>query len=314
MKKKNFIFLIVIIITVMFSGCPDQEQKQQQGDTQKSSNEGQSNEEQKKDSTKLKKIDGDVQKMLAMFSGIPEEKLQKEEGQGQQQESQGSDQQGGQSGQSEGNQSEQGSQTGSQQSQSSGQQQEAQTNNKQKEKSILVTQEPIKWEQALMDVQKIHMQWNDYMPQAAKDGVSKNNIDIFDNTLNQLTNLIIMKKKEEAVISANNLAFSLINFWVYYKVDFPIDVLKLKYHIRNIIFFSAVNKWDIVSQNYNLTKSLFQTLRATSEKEQQEKINKIDFSLLDLEKVIKMKDYPLIRLKGKLVLDNLSELEKKNEE
>jgi len=298
MKKNKFTLLTIILFMLILSGCMGQEEQQPQQQTQKPANQ-----EKEKDSTKLKKIQDDVEAMIAMLSGIPVIELKKSE----EQDSQGGGEQSGQS------QDQQGGQSGTQQSQGSGQQQGNQQNKPEK-KSILINEIQVNWVQALKDVQKIHIEWSDYIAQAAKDGVSKNNIDSFDNTLNQFTNLIIMKKKEEAVIYANNLTLSLINFWGYYKIDFPIDVLKIKYFIRNVIFYSAVNKWDKVIENYNLAKTLFQTLRATSEKEQQEKINKIDFAIQELEKVIKMNDYPLIRLKGKIAIDNLKEMEKKKEE
>jgi len=305
MKKPINKFAVVALIVILFllSGCMEQKQNQQSGQQKPQA------EEQKKDSTKLKKMQDDVEAMIAMFSGIPmiELKKQEEEGQGQQSS--------GQSGQSD-QQSQQssGGTSGSQQGQGTTGQQQGTQQSKTEGKSILQKEMPVSWEQALKDVEKIHIEWNDYIAQAAKDGVSKNNIDSFDNTLNKFTNLIIMKNKEEALISANSLTYSLINFWAYYKSDVPPDVLKLKYFVRNVIFYSAVNKWDKVIENFNAGKSLFQAIRATSEKEQQEKVNKIDFSIQELEKVIKIKDYPLIRLKGKLLIDNLKEMEKKEGE
>jgi len=293
--------MALICLSILLSGCMDQKQ------TQQSEQKKPQEEEQKKDSTKLKKIQDDIEAMIAMFSGIPviELKKQEEQGQGGQQEQ--SSQSGGQSQQSEGI-------TGSQQGQGTTSQQQGTQQSKTEKKSILQKEAPVNWEQALKDVEKIHIEWNDYIAQAAKDGVSKNIIDSFDNVLNQFTTLIIMKKKEEAMISANNLAFSIINFWGYYKTDVPPDILKLKYFIRNVIFYSAVSKWDKVLENFNAGKSLFQTIRATSKKEQLEKVNKIDFAIQELERVIKIKDYPLVRLKGKLLIDNLKEMEKKEGE
>lgn len=310
MKKKYLVLILIILIPLVFTGCPDQKEDKNQKQSEKPQAE-----EQKKNPEKLKKLQDDIEAMISMLSGIPVIELKKQEQeQGKEQQSQGGQGQGGQSEDSEqggGQQSQQGGQS-SQQGQGSGQQSSQQ--NKSQIKSLLQKEMPVNWEQAMKDVQKIHIEWNDYVSEAAKNGVSKSNIDNFENTLNKFTNLILNKKKDEASIYANSLLFSLINFWSYYKLDYPIDVLRLKCLIRNVILYSAVSKWDKVMENFNLSKALIQTLRAASEKEQQEKVNKVDFAIMDLEKAVKINDYPLIRLKGKLVIDNLSDMEKKKEE
>lgn len=316
MKKSvnKLLLVITILIPLLFCGCPDEEQQQQQQPSKTQS------EQEDKDSTKLKKIQDDIEAIIEKLSGIPQQELKKQEEEEQKAVQEGGGGEEGQSNQGQqGNQNSQNGQQGGQEMQG-GQQQggEASQGMDQQQgaqqKSLIQKQKPVEWETVFKDTQKLHVEWNEYIAQAAKDGVPKNSIDSFGNTLIQFTNFIIMKKKEEAVINANNLLFSLINFWSHYDSKIPPDVMKLKYFIRNVIFYSAVNKWDKVNENINAGKTLFQTLRATADKEQQEKINKIDFSIQEIEKVIKMHDYPLIRLKGKIVTDNLKELEKKDEE
>lgn len=317
-KAKLVIYILMLCMSIVFSGCPGKEQGEENNQTSQK-------EENKKDPSKLKELQGSIESMFAMLTGIPEKDLksvQKEEEQKSKQQSQQGGEQSGQQGQSGSQQGEQeGGQQGEQSSQQNSQKQtsigsQQKSKKAQKDgtnKSILETTIEVDWEKALKDVQKIHLLWNEYMVQAAKYEVAKIYIDKFDSTLNQLTNLIIMRKKEEAAIKTNDLNFLLIDFWAVYDKKSSPELMKLKFLVRNIILYASAKKWDKAAENYNLAKNSLQTVRAVSKKEEQDKINSLDFSILEMEKVIKVKDYPLTRLKGKLVIDNINEIEKKEE-
>lgn len=284
-KRCNILFFLCIIaFALLFYGCSGSDQQQQPKQ--------QAGEENQKKPDKLKEIEGNVEAMIGMLSGVPNEPAKNQQ--------QGGQQDGQQDGQQQG-----GGQQGSQQ-QGGGQQQGTQP----EQKALLEPKPDVNWEQALKDVEKIHTQWNDYVSQAAKDGVPKNNIDGFSNTLNDLTNQIGSKNRTGALLAANNLNLHLSNFWTIYDSKVPPDLKRLKHYLRNTIYYSDLLEWNKVEESMNIAKNLFQTIRATASKEKQDPINKIDFSIQELEKVVKQKNPPLIKLKGKLALDNLMEMEK----
>ena len=265
-KFRLFIIFLIICITIVSSGCSSSNQQQGQSQPQPQENE--------KKPDKLKEIEGNVEAMIGMLSGVPNEpaKAQQESGQ-----SQGGQQSGGQ---------------------------------QPAEKGLLEPKTKVNWEQALKDVEKIHTQWNDYISISAKDGVPKNSIDAFSNSLNELTNQIGAKNGTGALLAANNLNFYLASFWMVYDSKVPPDLKRLKYHLRNTIYYADLIKWIKVEENLNVGKSLFESIKTTAPEEKQEAVNKLDFSVQELEKVVKAKNPPLIKLKGKLTIDNLQELEK----
>ena len=273
------------MFSFIINGCSSNNQQQGQ--------EQQSSQENKKDSDKLKKIETNVESMIAMLSGIPNKPEEEQE----------EEQEGGQ---------QQGSQ---QQSQQTGQQGNQQSNQQatQQPKGLLQPKPEVNWEEALKSVEKTHTQWNDYAAQAAKDGISKNNIDAFSTALNELTNHIGAKDRAQSMLASNILYLHLTNFWTLYDSKIPPDLKKLKYYIRNVMYYSDMSEWPKAESNFNLCGNLFESIRATTVKDQQEAINKVDFSIQELKRVVMHKNAPLIKLKGKLALDNILSLEKELE-
>ena len=307
MGKNNFskkvAFVLILMISFIFSGCPDSNQEQSQ-------NQPQSKKEEKKPD-KLKKIEESIEAMIGMLGGIPTA-AEEEKQQNQQQGQQGA-QQGGQQGsdQAQGGQQAQGEQKKQGAQQQGGQQGGQQAG--QQEKPLMETKPQVNWMEAFKNIEDIHKQWNDYIAQAAKDGVSKSNIDGFGNTLDDLTGYIGLKYREPAILSANSLTLYIANFWSSYDGKVPPDIKRLKHYIRNIIYYSYIPDWSKTEKSINISKSLFQSIRTSSDKEKQDLINKVDYSIQELERVLKRKNPSLIKIKGKLVVDNIMELEKQME-
>lgn len=276
MKNTSRITLLLVFLFVcILAGCTNS------GQQQPPQGQGAGKEEKKPD--KLKEIEANVDAMIGMLSGVENEPAKQQQQQKEQQQQQ--------------------------QQQQGGGQQNAQIG-KPEDKGLLEPKPEVNWPVALKDVEKIHVQWNDYISQAAKDGVSKNNIDGFSNSLNEFTNEISLKNRTAALLAANSLNLHLSNFWMVYDSEVPPDLKRLKYYIRNVIYYSDMSEWVKTEENMNRSKNIFQSIRTTASKEKQEQINKIDFAIQELEKVVKQRNAPLIKLKGKLAVDNLVDFEK----
>lgn len=278
-KKSNIILIAVTMaFSVAFYGCSGGGQTQPPAQQQSGQSE--------KNPEQLSKLESEVDSMIGMLSGVPNEPEKKLEQKIQSEQQKKSQQSGGQ--------------------QQGGQQQENQAG----PKALLQPKPEVSWEQALINAEKIHTQWNDYVAKAAKDGVSKSNIDGFSTMLNQLTVEIGSKNRTAAILAANNMSLQLANFWMLYDSKVPPDLKRLKHYVRNTIYYSDLLEWTKVDSSMNYSKDIFQGIRTTANKDKQDMINKVDFSIQELERVVKGKNPPLIKLKAKLVLDNLDALEK----
>ncbi len=302
-KPTKALLLITLICVLVSAGCSNT--NQQQVPQQQSAG------QEKKNPDKLREIETNVEAMIGMLSGVPQQPVEPRPDIGRQteggQQDQGSQQTKGGEEQSGANNQE-GSEQDQQKAQMGGQ-----LGGLEGQTALLEPKPLVNWPAAMNDAEKIHIQWNEYISQAAKDGISKNNIDGFSGILNNLTSHIGSKNRAQALLEANNLNLQLANFWMMYDTKVPPDLKRIKHYTRNVIFYADLEAWDKAESNLDSCKDLFQGIRTTASKEQQDLINKIDFSIQEMEKVVKRRSGSLVKLKGKLAVDNITELEKNME-
>lgn len=312
-KLINLLFLVLILITLLAS-CSDREGKEQSGGKQLS-------EEQQKRSDKLKEIEKNVESLISMLSGIPEEELERlqekqemitQTSQGQQGEQQGKQQEGQQSGEQEQDtqQGDQQKQKGKEQNKQQGGQQTLQ----EQQRGVLQPKPPVNWQEALSIVEKLHTLLNEFVTDASKAGITSNDIEGFSKVLNTLTNQIKSKNRVEATLIGNDLYFYISNFWTSYNPGVLPDLKRLKHYLQSVIFYSETLDW--IKTNYFMDKSINQLqslARASIDKEKQDSLNRLDFSIQELNKVVKQKNPLLIKIKGKLAVDNIRKLEREIE-
>ena len=238
--------------------------------------------------------------------------------QGSQQQSaqQGSQQQGTQQGtQQQGTQQgtqQQGTQQGSQQQ---GTQQGARkktgssSSSGKKQSSQKPANPPEKWAEVDKLINALHNQWNEFMPEVAKKGADMKFIDSFDTALNNLTTTAATKDKEKVMTSANELYKNVPDLYSIYRTKMSPEAKRLIYYTRNIILESARDNWTQVKKDTDSIEKSWSLFRNTLDKEQQQIADKLNFSIYDLKKVTGDKNKQLSGLKGKIVLNNIKELE-----
>lgn len=169
------------------------------------------------------------------------------------------------------------------------------------------------WEEISPILFGMHNKWNSFMPIAAKKGANKDLLDNFSNALNNLTSTLPGKNKSNTLLSANSVYAYIPDFYSLFESKISPEVKKIRYYIRNIILNSDANNWDIADSDLIKLKDSWTLFKTGTSKEQQEITNKLDFSIYELEKVIKIKNKPLIYIKGKVALSNIEALEKSAE-
>ncbi len=169
------------------------------------------------------------------------------------------------------------------------------------------------WAQITPLVNRLHYQWNELRPDASSKGASRELTDNFSNSLNNLTNTIITKNKESTLMASNKLYSYIPDILYLYKSKTSPELKRVKYYTRDAVLNSYAPNWTVAEADITSLKSSLSTFKNTTDKKLNDDINKLDYSISELETVIKDKNQPLIDIKGRVVLTNINALEKASE-
>jgi len=172
---------------------------------------------------------------------------------------------------------------------------------------------PSPWEKITPVIHSLHYQWNGYMPSAVKSGANGALIDNFSNGLNSLTNCIIGKNKAEALMAASHLYSFIPDFYSLYRTPISPEIKRIRYYTRNAILNAMNANWEQADSDINNLKGSWSIYKNTIDKELQEDVSRLDFSLIELERVIKARSQPLSDIKGRVAMANIQSLEKSSE-
>lgn len=148
------------------------------------------------------------------------------------------------------------------------------------------------------------------MPMAAKMGAGKNSIENFSSALNSLTSTSISKNRTNTLMASSYLYAYIPDFYALYKTQTSPEVKKLRHYTRNAMLNVMTGNWTQADTDMNNLKATWSLYKNALGKDQQEISGKLDFSVQELEKVIKEKNQPLSDIKGRVALANVEALEK----
>lgn len=214
-----------------------------------------------------------------------------------------------QSTKNQGSQEGQGEQSSQEQS-GQGQQNQGQSAQGQQQQQM---QQPNPWEQIDKTIKQMHMQWNQFQPEAVKAGVSPQISDNFSNDLNTVTNDIAVKNLMTTLNDTNNLYKYMPEFLSHYK-DKSVDIKRLKYYVRDVMYKSRFDKWDEAMASALSAKNLLPNLRSQSKDETKDKLQSLEYSVYELEKVVKERQKSLTQIKGNVSLNDIKDMEKLSKE
>lgn len=267
----------------------------------------QEQQEQQKAIKALEKIEAMNETIIQLLSGPVSPG--KTEGQKQQggQEQQGQDQGQGkdqQQGQQQQGQQQQGQQQGQQQQQS--QQQQGKGDQEQKPQDKI-------WEDVNKNIIELHSLFNEYIPEAAKLGASTDLSSNANNALNELTKKAEDRNHNEALTEANNLYKAICDYFVLHQ-DKRAPAKLLLFHARRVMLAAKTGDWQTAEAAMNELEGMWNTQKTTYTEKQKDAVAVLDLSVSNLSGVVTEKDQNLTAIKGLVVLQNISELEKNLEE
>ena len=145
---------------------------------------------------------------------------------------------------------------------------------------------------------------------SVKQGAAKQLADDFSTALNNLTNAIISKNQNNTLMAANRLYSYIPDFYYLYRTKTSPEIKRLRYYSRSAVLNAMTANWAQADTDINSLKASWSLFKNTVPKDQQELSSKLDFSLQELEKVVKEKNQPLVDIKGRVALSNVQEMEK----
>jgi hypothetical protein len=169
---------------------------------------------------------------------------------------------------------------------------------------------PDKWANIDSIIRKLHFKWNELIPDLSKKGADIKLIDSFDNALNQLTTTISTKDENKVLTSANSLYSHIPDLYSIYRIKLTPETKRLIFHTRNIILESAKDNWEQVAKDSAAIEKIWSLFRNTLEDKQKKAGDKLNFSIYELKKVTAAKNKQLTDIKGRIVLENIRELQK----
>lgn len=167
------------------------------------------------------------------------------------------------------------------------------------------------WSEISPIINGMHFTWNSYAPEASKKGASHEIINAFSSSLNGLTNSIVSKNVNFTLVSANNCYGDITKLFSIYKKQNISEVKKLKYHTRNVVLSSVSGDWNQANNNINDLKTIWSFVENSLGEENKKLASTLNFSIMELEKVVKEENQPLSNIKASITLFNIEEIDKK---
>jgi hypothetical protein len=303
MKKIFHIIIIATTILMLFLSACGQNSNTQQSEQQSGQSSGQGG----KVPEQLTGIEENIEKIIKTLNGpaieLKEEKKQENTSKGSTNPNQQEQSKGSQNKQEQSNQSAESQQTGtSQKSQQSEQSKGSQQSQPSKPEDPMDKLTPI--------INKLHYQWNEYMPQAVEKGADKKLADGFSSALNSLTTTIIGKNSTNTLMAANYLYAYIPDFYSLYPGNSSSAIKRITYYTRNAILNSITANWAQADTDINSLKASWSLYKNVITKNQPDESIKLDYSISELEKVIKEHNQPLADIKGRVAISNIQAIEK----
>ena len=180
------------------------------------------------------------------------------------------------------------------------------------EKDIEETKDP--WLEIDKTINKLHYQWNGYIPLAMDKNANHNLIDGFGVALNSLTNTIISKNETNTLLAASYLYSFVPDLYALYRTQSSPEIKRIKYYTRNAMLNAMTANWVQADTDVKSLESTWEIYKNFISEKKQEQLQQLDYSILEFRKVVNEKNQPLCDIKGRVAMSNIQAFEESSEE
>jgi len=164
------------------------------------------------------------------------------------------------------------------------------------------------WQKINEGIVELHQRFNEYMPLAMKQGASQDLNSHATDTLNQMTMEAEIKEHLKTLLEANSLSGYISEFYALHK-DKRAPIKRSIYFTRSIILASLASDWQTCEAAMNELESIWEIQKPGFSENEKETVEKIDRAVADLKTVIQEENQNLVKIKGNILIINLTELE-----
>lgn len=190
--------------------------------------------------------------------------------------------------------------------------QEPQQSQEQPKSEEKIKNEKIKkaWEHIEKKIEEIHGAWNEYEVEGQKKGVTREQLDLFDNGLNKLTMWVTERNLAESYDAISQTYLSLRPLFDLYLDDIMAELTSLKYDTYRAYTMGINNSEDSNFEIFENNEDLYNRIKHKLDDESKnDLINRLENSINSLKKGLKEDSRRVNMIKKNIVLENIKELE-----
>jgi len=171
----------------------------------------------------------------------------------------------------------------------------------------------VVWDGVNQNIIELHTLLNEYIPAAAKLGADAELGANASNTLNQMTKKAETRNHNEVLTEANNLFKAICDYYSLHQ-DKRAPAKLLLFHARRVMLSARVGDWQTAGAAMKNLEETWDAQKNTYGDKQKDIVAMLDLSVANLSGAVAEKNRNLAAIKGLIVLNNISELEKSLEE
>lgn len=168
------------------------------------------------------------------------------------------------------------------------------------------------WKDVDKAIKETHFIWNSYEVEGVKKGATSEDIRKFEDSLNRMTISVENKDYNNIIKNGSEVYLSLSSFFDFYKDEIGGYVLKIKSYIYQTYLYGSLGDWAKAGESIAEGKTFVNNIRQRMKKDYNKTkvVEKLNYSLENMENAIKDQNIDLVRIKKDIVIKNLEELEK----
>lgn len=170
---------------------------------------------------------------------------------------------------------------------------------------------PSEIDEAWFQIQRIfyllHRQWNVLEVHLKDGGVSTETIELGKQAVNQSTLAVNEKDWLQSLFSLNSLMYYLSLYRSHFVDKIPHEIFQLRYTVREACLLAYDQRYDEASMMLNQAMELVNQLRPSLiEKGAKSEVQKLEFSLKEMQEEGNLKEYNLLKIKGTVTMKNIA--------
>lgn len=166
------------------------------------------------------------------------------------------------------------------------------------------------WSDINQSISKLHRYWNEIEPMAVEAGLDDIARDMTKSSLDDLTLAAAGRNLETSLLASISLDEGFAGLARVFALPIPADYFLLRHQVITAMVEAGAGRWKEALERNSLQSRHWDNLKVQAREIEPRLMDRIDFSLRDLQGAISGQSLELVAIKGEILLNNLKSLEK----